>query len=112
MRLRMNRQRTPATGSGCSIVGIWRRSRKLSPFQTNFSQISRPTMRAAKPVLFPSVILPSGDPTNPWIEAMVWNNTVEFQDSFSEGIGIYNTKGPTIWMRPSRELTENGIGVG
>ncbi len=68
-------------------------------------------MRAAKPVLFPSVILPSGDPTNPWIEAMVWNNTVEFQDSFSEGIGIYNTKGPTIWMRPSRELTGNGIGV-
>lgn len=54
-------------------------------------------MRAAKPVLFQSVILPSDDPTNPWIEATVWNNTVEFQESFSEGIGIYNTKAPTIW---------------
>src|SRR6266568_2071645 len=84
MRLRMSRQRTAAIGSACSIRGIWRRSRKLSPFQSNSSQISRTTMRAAKPVLFQSVILPSDDPTNSWIEATVWNNTVEFQESFSE----------------------------
>jgi hypothetical protein len=37
--------------------------------------------------------------------------TVEFQESFSEGIGIYNTKALRSGMRPSRELTENGIGV-
>jgi len=42
-------------------------------------------------------ILLLDDPTNPWIHAAVWNNTVELQNSQSEGIGVYNTKGTAIW---------------
>lgn len=34
---------------------------------------------------------------NPWIQAAAWNNTVELQDTLSEGIGVYNTKGTAIW---------------
>jgi hypothetical protein len=30
--------------------------------------------------------------TNPWIQAAVWNNTIELQETMSEGIGVYNTK--------------------
>jgi hypothetical protein len=35
--------------------------------------------------------------TNPWIQAAAWNNTVELQDTLSEGIGVYNTKGTAVW---------------
>ncbi|MGO9864820.1 MAG: hypothetical protein ACLPLR_14500 [Terriglobales bacterium] len=35
--------------------------------------------------------------TNPWIHAAAWNNTVELQDTLSEGIGVYNTKGTAVW---------------
>lgn len=35
--------------------------------------------------------------TNPWIQAAVWNNTIQLQDNLSEGIGAYNTKGTVLW---------------
>jgi len=35
--------------------------------------------------------------TNPWIQAAVWNNKAELQNTLSEGIGAYNTKGTLIW---------------
>ena len=37
------------------------------------------------------------DTSNPWIHAAAWNNTVALQDTLSEGIGAYNTKGTAIW---------------
>jgi hypothetical protein len=37
------------------------------------------------------------DATNPWIQAAVWNNTVEVQNLIEEGIGVYNTKGTAVW---------------
>ena len=37
------------------------------------------------------------DAANPWIQAAAWNNTVELQDTLSEGIGVYNTKGTALW---------------
>jgi hypothetical protein len=37
------------------------------------------------------------DPTNPWIHAMIWNNTIELQDKLSDGIDAYNTKDTVIW---------------
>lgn len=33
----------------------------------------------------------------PWIQATIWDNTVEPQNSLSEGIGINNTKGTVTW---------------
>ena len=37
------------------------------------------------------------DPSNPWIKAAAWNNTIEVQNNLMEGIGSYNTKGVAIW---------------
>jgi hypothetical protein len=37
------------------------------------------------------------DPTNPWIHAAAWNNTIQLQDNLSEGIGAHNTKGTVLW---------------
>ena len=37
------------------------------------------------------------DTANPWIQAAVWNNTIELQNDLMEGIGAYNTKGTVIW---------------
>jgi hypothetical protein len=37
------------------------------------------------------------DPTNPWIRAMIWNNSIEPQNIFSDGIDAYNTKDTAIW---------------
>ncbi|MGC2468089.1 MAG: hypothetical protein WA517_23060 [Candidatus Acidiferrum sp.] len=37
------------------------------------------------------------NPANPWIHAMIWNNTIEPQDSLSDGIDVYNTKETLIW---------------
>lgn len=45
------------------------------------------------------------DPTNPWIHAMIYNNTVEPQDTLWDGIGAYNTKGSAIW---NNTITGNG----
>jgi hypothetical protein len=36
-------------------------------------------------------------PTNPWIHAIIWNNSIEPQDSLSDGIDAYNTRGTLIW---------------
>lgn len=35
--------------------------------------------------------------SNPWIKASVWQNTVTAQNFLSEGIGIYNTRGTSVW---------------
>ena len=32
------------------------------------------------------------DPANPWIHATIWNNSIELQDTLSEGIAANNTK--------------------
>jgi len=37
------------------------------------------------------------DTTTPWIQAVVWNNTVQLQGTLSEGIGAYYSKGTAIW---------------
>jgi len=37
------------------------------------------------------------DPTNPWIQAAIWNNTIEVQDTLSEAMYAYYTKGTAIW---------------
>jgi hypothetical protein len=37
------------------------------------------------------------DPTNPWIQAMIWNNSIDLQDTLSDGIDANNTKGTAIW---------------
>jgi hypothetical protein len=36
-------------------------------------------------------------PGKPWIQAAVWNNTVQLQNTLMEGIGAYNTMGTGIW---------------
>jgi hypothetical protein len=37
------------------------------------------------------------DETPPFIQAAVWNNTLEVQSNLSEGFGIINTKGTAAW---------------
>jgi hypothetical protein len=37
------------------------------------------------------------DVTNPWIQAVVWNNAVRVKDILSEGIGVHNTSGTAVW---------------
>lgn len=37
------------------------------------------------------------DPGNPWIHATIWNNTIELQESLSDGIDAYNTQDTLIW---------------
>lgn len=37
------------------------------------------------------------DVTSPYIQAAAWNNTIELQDTLSEGIGVWYTKGTAIW---------------
>jgi hypothetical protein len=32
-----------------------------------------------------------------FIDAMVWNNSIQLQDPLSEGIGVHNTKGTMVW---------------
>jgi len=52
------------------------------------------------------------DTSNPWIQAAVWNNAVEVQDTLSEGIGAYNTKGTAIWNNTVTGTDGNdGIGL-
>jgi len=46
---------------------------------------------------FSQGILLFNDPTNPWILAMIWNNSIEPQDILSDGIDALNTKGTAIW---------------
>jgi len=36
-------------------------------------------------------------PGKPWIQAAVWNNTIDLQSTQMEGIGAYNTTGTAIW---------------
>jgi hypothetical protein len=36
-------------------------------------------------------------PLPPFIDAAIWNNSIQLQNSLSEGIPVYNTKGTQIW---------------
>jgi hypothetical protein len=51
------------------------------------------------------------DPGNPWIHAMIYNNTVEPQDTLWDGIGAYNTKGTAIWNNTITGSGADAIGL-
>lgn len=51
------------------------------------------------------------DPTNKWIYALIYNNTVEAQDIGYGGISVYNTKGTTIWNNTVAGNGADGIGL-
>jgi hypothetical protein len=42
------------------------------------------------------ILLLNDTPDNPWIRAVIWNNSIELQDSLSDGIDAYNTESTTI----------------
>lgn len=42
------------------------------------------------------ILLYSDTPDNPWIDAVVWNNSIQLQESPSDGIDAVNTKGTVI----------------
>jgi hypothetical protein len=45
-------------------------------------------------------------PAKPWIQAAVWNNTIELRNTLMEGIGAYNATGTAIWN--NRVVGSNG----
>jgi len=51
------------------------------------------------------------DPANHWIDAIVYNNTIEPQDTLYDGIGIYNTKGSAIWNNTITGSGADAIGL-
>ena len=51
------------------------------------------------------------DPGNPWIHAMIYNNTIEPQDTLWDGIGAYNTKGTTVWNNKVTGSGANAVGL-
>lgn len=51
------------------------------------------------------------DPTNRWIYALIYNNTVEAQDIGYGGISVYNTKGTTVWNNTVAGNGADGIGL-
>ena len=51
------------------------------------------------------------DPTNPWIDALVWNNAIELQDTLSDGIDAYNTKATVIWNNTITGTGYDAIGL-
>ncbi len=63
------------------------------------------------PTAFPDGFYIQDDPTHPWIQAVLWNNTVQLQGTLSEGIGAYNTKGTAIWNN-SVSGTDQYDGIG
>jgi hypothetical protein len=42
------------------------------------------------------ILLYSDTPDNPWIDAVIWNNSIQLQESPSDGIDAVNTKGTVI----------------
>lgn len=42
------------------------------------------------------ILLLSDTPDNPWIDAVVWNNSIQLQESPSDGIDAFNTIGTVI----------------
>ncbi len=52
------------------------------------------------------------DETPPFIQAAVWNNTIELQNTLMEGIGVYYTKGTAVWNNRVTGLDGyDGIGL-
>jgi hypothetical protein len=42
------------------------------------------------------VLLYNDDPNHPWIDAVIWNNSIQLQNTLSDGIDAFNTKGTAI----------------
>ena len=64
------------------------------------------------PSAFPDGFYAYDNSTNPWIQAAVWNNTVQLQGTLSEGIGAYNTKGTAIWSNTIAGTDQyDGVGL-
>lgn len=51
------------------------------------------------------------EPENPWIHAIIYNNTIEPQDTLWDGIGAYNTKGTAIWNNKVTGIGADAIGL-
>jgi hypothetical protein len=47
----------------------------------------------------------------PWIRAMIWNNTIELQDTLSDGIDAHNTKDTLIWNNTITGTGFDAIGL-
>ncbi len=50
-------------------------------------------------------------PENPWIHALIYNNTIEPQDTLWDGVGAYNTKGTAIWNNTITGAGADAIGL-
>lgn len=42
------------------------------------------------------ILLYNDTPDHPWIDAVIWNNSIQLQNTLSDGIDAVNTKGTTI----------------
>jgi hypothetical protein len=51
------------------------------------------------------------DPEHPWIQASVFNNTIQTQGMIKEGIGADNTKGTFLWNNTLTGSGANAIGL-
>ena len=51
------------------------------------------------------------DPENPWIHALIYNNSIEVQDIGQGGISPYNTKGTAIWNNTITGTGADAIGL-
>jgi pectate lyase-like protein len=42
------------------------------------------------------ILLYNDTPDHPWIDAVIWNNSIQLQNALSDGIDVFNTRGTTI----------------
>lgn len=56
-------------------------------------------------------VLLQNDPANPWINAMIWNNTIELKDSLSDGIDAEFTKDTMILSDTITGTGKDAIGL-
>lgn len=56
-------------------------------------------------------ILLMNDASNPWIDARIWNNSLEPEQPLSDGIDAYNTKGTLIWGNTINGTGYNAVGL-
>ena len=77
--------------------GMW-----VIPWQTVFVQTSTSSysihdnqFSATGP--YADVLYLVDDFSDPWIKASIWQNTVTARKFLSEGIGVYNTQGTSLW---------------
>jgi hypothetical protein len=70
------------------------------------------TTGSSSPFFVAGILLYNDTPDHPWIDAAIWDNSIQLQESLSDGLDAINTKGTVVFNNTITGSGYEAIGLG